>query len=387
MYKIKITETIDLNLVRRLISKYPNQQLCLVIDNTKLQSPEKLEEVAKYYNDKITISVLGGLSPDKKKFNSEHYQKRTYHSPLELSKIIRVYQKIERGINLSWGETEKVMWVYNALCNQLQYSELQIDGKDVCRSLSGLLYGKAVCSGFALILKEALDRIGIKCIYQNASSFHSWVIAYLDGAYRSLELTWDCCNKGQNGCGFRFFNRLNTTDFYNQTGHGISREPEEREYPLTPYSVDQINGFVDRINKKRMRIPLSENRAVNLNSVGRLLEIRNGKVTFVNPNIKRFVRSDGSIFYLIYTGPYKSMNRFYYFEMRKDHIHGTSIYSESRLDLLPQESHSYIANGLLSQDRVKRKIEQFNGYVGYIGHNYGIYYDSIFERQELNVIR
>ena len=387
MYKIKITETIDLNLVRRLISRYPNQQLCLVIDNTKLQSPEKLEEIARYYNDKITISVLGGLSPSKSKFNNEHYQKRTYHSPLELSKIIRVYQKIERGINLSWSETEKVIWVYNALCNQMQYSELRIDGKDVCRSLSGLLYGKAVCSGFALILKEALDRIGIKCVYQNASGSHSWVIAYLDGAYRSLELTWDCYNKGPNGCGFKYFNRLSTPDFYSQRGHGISNEPEEREYPLTPYSVDQINGFIDRVNKKMMKISLRENRIINLRGGDRLLEIRNGKVAFVNPNIKRFVRNDGSIFYLVYTGPYKNMNRFYYFEMNHDCIWGTSIYSESRLDLLPLEYHPYVANGLLSKERTRRKIEQFNGYVGYISRNYGIIYDSNFERQELNVIR
>lgn len=387
MYKIKITETINLNLVHRLVSRYPNQSLCLVIDNTKMQSPEKLEEIAKYYGNKITISVLGGLAPDKKKYDSEYYQSRTYHSPLELSKIIRIYQKIERGLNLAWTDTEKVMWIYNSICNHMQYEEFEVNGNDVCRSLSGLIYGKAVCSGFALILKEALDRIGIKCYYQNASSFHSWVVAYIDGAYRGLDVTWDCCQKGKNGCRFIYFNRYSQKDFYNQRGHGLQHEPEERELPLVPYTPEQLNNCVDRINRRIMRLPLAHDRIVNVAGIGRLIEIKNGKVIFVNPNIKRFVRKDGSVFYIVHTGSYKNLNKFYYFELRESSVHGCSIYSETRLDLLPSEYHYDIANGLLSQERVKRKIEKFNGYVGYIGQNKGIYYDEGFERQELNIIR
>ena len=385
MIKIKVNGTIDLNLVNKLVRENPNQHLCLVIDNTKNQYPERLEEVARSYDNIVTISVTGGLTPQKKKFDNELYQKRTYHTPFELSKIIRIFQSIERGINLSWNETEKAMWVYNSLCNRMVYEKLELYGRDMCRSLSGLLYGKAVCSGFALILKEALDRIGIECYYQNQESSHSWVIAKLDGAYRALELTWDCYNKGNKGCTFRCFNR--DPKFYQDEHHNLKYEKEEHEFPIVPYTVDQLNNFVDRINKKIMDIPLSQDRVVNLSGIGRLLEIKGGKVTFVNPNIKRFVRRDGSIFYLVHTGYYKGVNKFYYFFMKDGKIRGTTIYSESRLDQLPQEYSYDIADGLLSKERIKRKINQFNGYVGYIGQNRGIYYDDNFERRELNVVR
>ena len=63
------------------------------------------------------------------------------------------------------------------------------------------------------------------------------------------------------------------------------------------------------------------------------------------------------------------------------------IFSEENLVSLPREYDSTIANGLLSRERLKRKIMDFNGYVGYVGNNHSIYYDDNFEKEVLNVIR
>ena len=63
------------------------------------------------------------------------------------------------------------------------------------------------------------------------------------------------------------------------------------------------------------------------------------------------------------------------------------IYSEEELTSLSKEYDATIANGLLSRERLKRKIDDFNGYVGYVGTNHSIYYDQKVEKDKLNIIR
>ena len=46
-----------------------------------------------------------------------------------------------------------------------------------------------------------------------------------------------------------------------------------------------------------------------------------------------------------------------------------------------------IANELLGNDRLKRKILYYNGYVGYIGKNGMMLYDREFETKELHISR
>jgi len=44
-----------------------------------------------------------------------------------------------------------------------------------------------------------------------------------------------------------------------------------------------------------------------------------------------------------------------------------------------------IANSLLSRERVDRKINHYQGYVGYLGKDGGMYYDESFEKDKLNI--
>ena len=94
------------------------------------------------------------------------------------------------------------MYIYKTLTEALHYNmdhePEYVNGKDVVRSLNGLLHGRLVCSGFALVFKEAMDRIGVPCAYQNRQGHHSWNIVELEGKLRGVELTWDCCGKNKN---------------------------------------------------------------------------------------------------------------------------------------------------------------------------------------------
>ena len=81
------------------------------------------------------------------------------------------------------------------------------------------------------------------------------------------------------------------------------------------------------------------------------------------------------------------MYKFVIIEETEDGLQVGKIFSEEDLVLIPKEYDKIVANGLISRERLKRKIDNFNGYVGYVGKNKGIYYDSNFERKSLNVIR
>ena len=57
------------------------------------------------------------------------------------------------------------------------------------------------------------------------------------------------------------------------------------------------------------------------------------------------------------------------------------------MDRADSQYDDLIANGLLSGERLRRKVNEFNGYVGYMGRNHSIYYNGDFEQERLNIIR
>ncbi|MEE3342891.1 MAG: hypothetical protein VZS44_02250 [Bacilli bacterium] len=388
MLKINTNETLDTKVIQKLINRYRTHHLCIVMDNTKNQSPKLLEEIAINY-PQITISVTGGLNPRKQKYDEEHYQQRTYYSPMELSKIIKIFQSIERKIDISWTDTQKAMFVYQELYKHMMYDEIEVNGRDCARNLSGLLYGKAVCAGFAMIFKEAMDRLGILCAYQNMQHHHAWNIVYLDGVYRAVELTWEVSNKKTESCPFRFFGE--GQKFYQNPHRNIDYEKEETEYKLTPISESDKSENKLIINKpKATYISLRNNKTniISLNGVPVYFETTNGKLRLIGKNNKVYRRRNGKEFIIVFAGTKYSLNKFYYFEEYNGMITKNIIYSENRLDLVHEaDIEALIADGLLSEERVNRKINNFNGYVGFIGKEHAMYYDEDIERRKLNIIR
>ncbi len=230
-----------------------NKKIILVLKNTKGQNSQIIK---KLNGDNITFSVLGGLDYNsQKKFRSYDYVSRTLNSPQVLAKIIEEYEAIERGIDPSWDDTLKCAYVYKTLTEKLHYKynneetycRIGSHTYEVTRSLSGIIFGRLVCSGFALVFKEAMDRLGITCIYQNKKGRHSWDIVKLAGAYRGIELTWECYSKENNSCSFDYFG-LNP-NFYQESSHDISNDKDETMYPLKPFQQSEIQEIIKKVNK------------------------------------------------------------------------------------------------------------------------------------------
>lgn len=385
--------------IGQVIREHPNEEIVIEIQNTKGQSADKLRKIAQMY-PQVKISVLGGLDYTKKrKFNDSEYKGRTIYTPMELSTIIKIYESIERGIDIDWTETQKAMYGYKRLCDYMDYSENIVNGKDYARGIGGVIYRKAVCSGFAMIYKEFLDRQGIENYYQNKRGHHSWNIAKLDGEYRALELTWDCYQRPKEGCAFFYFNR--EQNFYNNPHHNIDKEVEERKFPIVPFSIEELRQNLLVITRpKVVELDVSQigNTEISTNfNIKRGEQVyqvhteqTKGVISLVTndekQNYKCFIRNDGTSFCLMKAdNNVKGLNKFIILEHKKRKLTASYIFSEKPLVDMSTQYDDVIANGLLNSSRVRRKIEQFNGYVGYFGIDKNIYYNSNVEKN-LNII-
>ena len=410
------------------------KRIVLVLESTKGQNTEVLKYIQ---NPRIKFSVLGGIDYTKKqKFNSTNYIERTMYDPETLCSVIKVFESIEQKIRYAWTDRQKCMFVYKTLAEHLHYKyDHEFDyemGRDVVRRLDGLLYKKLVCSGFALVFKEAMDRLDIPCEYQNRQGHHSWDIVELDGKKYGIELTWDCYNKGQdNRCGFVYFGR--DASFYQNKHHDISKELEEVPYPLSSFTKDELAKDLSVISHgkgveiRQMRPVIGSNSMFcypvqALNGITTYMIYENGSFSLIHtsksydemtvdviqkairnngydfpsnkiPDMKyqEYRRKDNSHFYVTHGRELddQDMGEYYYFDVViRDNVpcmrRGVLL---SEMDLAyswDNETKNKIANYLLDHDRLRRKINTNHGYVGYLQQNQ-MYYNRSFEEEKLHV--
>ena len=260
----------------------------LILDNTVGLSSVL---ISKINSDRVVFSIKGGLDYETKdKYKDQHYIDRTLVSPSGLKKIIKYFEYNESLIDPSWNEFEKAMFLYNALVVDMEYADNYDNiesGNTAVRSLNGILYGKLICSGFALVYKEMLDRIGIKNYYQNQKDIHSFNIIEIDGKKYGVDVTWDNNNKKYcNGkCGFVCFGT--DKDFYSRHGHQLYTEDfdfnsseiseeekiydkEEEVYDLSIISEEQLKEYFSHIASK-----VNARKSVRYNLQDQSLEIKN----------------------------------------------------------------------------------------------------------------
>lgn len=389
MRKISYETPLDNSRIAAINRMSEQEEILVVFSSTKGLTTDAIRK----FNSNITISIIGGLTPLKRKFNNNYYQKRTYYSPKELIEIITKFETIERNINPIWSDEEKMMYVYQKLCEYLTYNESYLNGRDASRNLLGMITGQSVCSGCAIIFTEAMTRLGIKCYYQNMQSNHSWNIVTIGKRSFAIDLTWDVYNKRNNTCQFKYFCRESKEQFYSHEAHDVSRENEEKEYDITPMSLSELEKMHKNINKaKIIYLPLKKEVGRESCTLGdNTIVFRNGIPINMENILMTFTREDGSSFMIIPTKKEKhGVYEYIYLEKTKnpEQVRCTKIYSESELITMDYDLRENIANNLLSQERLKTKINNFNGYVGYlVKGSTNRYYNQRFEEEILNIYR
>ena len=166
-----------------------------------------------------------------------------YYSKYDLKDFVIIKEKIAElisGINPNLSDYEKFSIVYKRVCQNMvydhpvaypktddekEYSKANMPGAQNMKN--GLLFGKTVCAGYATILRQALDELGIEAQYVDGKILdkpitrkkyeiikdkpenqckeiykedgdsvtlyerHAWIKVKIDGVWYNCDPTWD----------------------------------------------------------------------------------------------------------------------------------------------------------------------------------------------------
>lgn len=94
---------------------------------------------------------------------------------------------------------EKIEAIHDWICFNVIYDYASLNNEPGQTPLCGLayaamMYGKAVCDGYALLCYRMMLEAGIECRYINGMTpggGHAWNIVKLDGQFYAIDTTWD----------------------------------------------------------------------------------------------------------------------------------------------------------------------------------------------------
>lgn len=228
-----------------MIDKYFKNVEYVSIARFKNLNEEKIAKLSKY-----NISVKGDLETNK-------FSKK-YYSEEDIKSIIKVMQELKENIPDEYNELERFMYIYKSIAMYVDYdksgchfSEVYMAGHgNSTRSLKGaLMQGKAVCVGYALVLKCCLEYIGIEAkelcgyCYGNPKFGHAWNQVKIDGKWYNTDLTWDYID-------IRYGNKLEyclVSDEKFEKDHTPDREAELVEKCTTNYDINKIEKALEKI--------------------------------------------------------------------------------------------------------------------------------------------
>lgn len=205
-YKItfKLNQPFYVIYVKDLCERYSNSKILVEVQNTKGITSSMIRQLG----SNVLIRIAGGYDEERisrykgQTFGNETTEDYYYNSVIytknETIKILEEIEKIESGINKNWSSIQKLIYVYDRLKTGIMYDpKFEQRFSSEIRSLRGLITKQTVCAGYAVILKEFMDRNNIECefarggIKSGQTSGHAWNIVTIDGKKYPIDLTWD----------------------------------------------------------------------------------------------------------------------------------------------------------------------------------------------------
>lgn len=119
----------------------------------------------------------------------------------EANKFYKVYSRITGMMTYDYNCSRKsniakdILWqTFSKKAFEHYTEEIKKIRKKPAGLYGGLIEGKAICAGYALILNEALKYVGIKSQYvrgQDEKNGHAWNQVQIDGKWYNADPTWD----------------------------------------------------------------------------------------------------------------------------------------------------------------------------------------------------
>lgn len=206
-YKItfKLNEPFGINYIKNICNQYPNSKILVEVKNTKGITSSMMRQLG----SNIAIRIAGGYDEERiarygkdLHWSSNYYNEAVIYTKNQAIKILEEIEKIESGLNKNWSDIQKLIYIYDKLKREIMYDpKFEHKLSSEIRSLRGLITKQTVCAGYAMILKEFMDRNDINCEYVEGhtkidsngqrTGGHAWNIVTIDGKKYPIDLTWD----------------------------------------------------------------------------------------------------------------------------------------------------------------------------------------------------
>ena len=241
----------------------------------------------------IRITITGPYDETKLQvFRYKNFKQYVTYSRKELIRILEEIEHIEHGINPSWSDIQKVVYICEYLKRNVIYdSEYKSKTSFETRTLRGLVTKNTVCAGYSLMVKELLDRQNIKSYYVGGKTItgslfhnHAWNIFEIDGNLYPLDLTWDSSSYRSGKDTNNSYIGLNDAAFRKSHHPGPWEEFQNYEIELSS---------IDRKNIEEIKNSVTQSKGYD-------------STTYT------FKRKNGTRFLLSFLGPVTFYNRTYY---------------------------------------------------------------------------
>ena len=362
-------DTLDENTINYInnIANSSNDNILIEIPNTKGINSDFIRKLDK----KVSIRVAGGYTDEVvnnmrnvvwngTSFSAyDTYYNSVIYTKNELVSIIEELEKIESRLDSKWTDFEKFASIYTYLKSDIFYdpdyetkNKKGIIGDKDMRSLRGLISKNAVCAGYAIILKEILDRQGIKCDYADGNG-HAWNIVNLDGKNYGIDLTWDNTQ-------YREYGNMNSSKYFGQNPSEFARCHIPRKFYKHQNYASTLSKFNSKAVEKVMK------------SLSRELEYSNSTY--------KCIRSDKSQFMLGQAGE-KIVNGIKYYryiycdiDSNGKKLNPIILYSESNVMGLvndknfkndyPKNAFNVMLDILFSKENINDSLNRGTSYIG-----------------------
>ena len=355
-YKIKCDASkLDVNYINDLCTKHNPKHILLEFPNTKNMDTSVLKKL----NPNVTIRIVDGYTEEKMKgaARADDYFERSLYTVSETIKIVEKIESIEKCIKDDWNDMQKLVYIYDILRRRIRYNHDKNASSKDKRSLRALISDAGVCAGYATVLKDILDRQGIKCDYVSGNG-HAWNIVTINGKKYPIDVTWG------NTREFAIGNQ-NGLDFLGQNVTQFNREH-------IPEYQDPNNGYQSQLS------------TIDQTLIKRI-NLYNAREKDYKDSTFAGTRDDGTRFYISQIGNEvidgKRYYRYCYTEINSDNTKGVPVilYSDTNVMDVIDRKRSYepvengyekkIINLLFSKSNIRNSQINGTNYIGGIEEN------------------
>ncbi|MGN0594699.1 MAG: transglutaminase domain-containing protein [Hominimerdicola sp.] len=173
------------------------------------------------------------------------YDKDKAQVESEYEELEKAVDEILQGLENSWSDYEKVMYLHDQIILGCVYNE---ESEQPYSAYGCLVLGEAVCEGYTKAMMMLCESAGIQCIPVLGKGFengdgqpHGWNKIMLDGEWYNFDLTWDDPISDMGEDYIRY-------DYFALTDEEISADHmvDENRFMNYPVANDDENNYYER---------------------------------------------------------------------------------------------------------------------------------------------